>query len=189
MLHPDLEPVSRAQGAVRMFRWWILDERDDRMRSSSFEYRWEPGVNVAEDLFLPMARKFQLNYVRGDKRNNRLSEGPGFYGFLSYEDLLKRAVFYPWGAVMQSPYTNYVLGTVLGFGRVTLHEYGARCDKAVVESLMIPPVEEYVAYEDRRRAARERVEKVAEYYGVLTVRQEVLRGLPGGLIEGQAIRL
>lgn len=174
---------ERVRGAVRLFRWWYVEGLE--LRSSSFNYRWVPGENVSKDLYEPMRRTFHVSFDRGGDRFRQLAEGPGFYGFLDFQHLMNMSYVMAMGGDLTSRHTNFLVGSVLGFGKVTLHEKGARCERAVIESLMVPAGQT----PEQAEFLRERTYEIAGRYGVLPVTFGVLRGLPGGVVEGQAVRL
>lgn len=188
------------KGAVRVFRRWRTNERFDEqagdfrpvLSSLVLPYDWAPGVNVAVDL--------------GNEGLGWAGDGPGFYGY-----------FRPRWEAKYSTVMMSVTGSILGFGKVNIHERGARCGKAVVEAIAAPGRdvleravdyynhsvfglygECYQEYErDESTVGRAmvtceevwaRYEQLAVYYNCLLVPWDVLMGMPTGELEGQPVR-
>ncbi len=143
--------VSRKlYGAIRLFRVWNLQSCS--LRSLVVAFDWMPDVNVS--------------FARVSTSGGRLSD-KGFYGFKSYGTLLES----------DRPYNHsQIAGTILCWGKVVVAERGARCQKAKVESLIVPNDEIDLAV---------KAFPVAEKYHARVISEETAHQLVGGLVPYQ----
>ena len=131
------QEFSLAAGSVHGYRWWTLNPPDlnrnpfaentswnpGRLLGQTRQYRWEPGINEASCLSLPVLRPA----VRPEHRPPEENCGCGVYAYWAPPEI---------------PHFHgqdlWVLGVIQGFGRTLIGSEGFRCQKARIAALHLP---------------------------------------------------